>query len=93
MQFKKPVQGSILLKFISDQGVKCELNLLCVLFVPGLNTRLFSIPDFTRDSKFSVHFIQNSIQLCFGDGQTYRIPTPNIKNLPNSEFVLSKTYI
>ena len=68
---------SVNIKFISDQGIPSNLNLHRVLYVPGLNTRLFSIPAFTRDSIFTVNFGDNFSQLIFGDGQTYKIPTPH----------------
>ena len=87
---KATKQGSIVLKFISDQGDECTLHLLRVLFVPGLNTRLFSIPAFTRDSDYAVQFVGNTTQLCFGDGQTYSVPTPKMTNLPTSAYVLTK---
>ena len=77
---KDTQQGSINLKLTSDQGIPCTLTLKRVLYVPGLNMRLFSIPAYIRDTLYTVKFGNNFTQLCFGDGQTYKLPSP-INNL------------
>ena len=84
-------QGSVNIKFISDQGIPSDLNLHRVLYVPGLNTRLFSIPEFTRDSNFTVNFGDNYSQLIFGDGQTYKIPTPHKPKQKDTTLQLNST--
>lgn len=84
-------QGSIKIKFTSDQGDPCTLNLLRVLHVPGLNTRLFSIPAFTRDSYHTVNFGHNYAQLRFEYGQTYKIPTPIKNNITTTAYHVART--
>jgi hypothetical protein len=48
-------QGEIKILFISEQGKQCKLKLLRVLYIPGLNRRLFRIPEFVRDSNLMSH--------------------------------------
>ena len=82
-------QGSVSINFTSDQGQPSKLNLQRVIYVPGLNTRLFSISAFTRDSDFTVNFGDNFSQLIFGDGQTYKIPTPHKPEATNTTLQLN----
>ena len=46
-----------------------------VLYVPGLNRRLFSIPAFVRDAEYQVSFTTSTTRFHLGDGQTLEIPT------------------
>ena len=59
---------------------KITLVLHRVLYVPGLNRRLFSIPAFVRNAKYSATFSDNTTRFHFGDGQTLEIPLVRKQN-------------
>ena len=67
--------------FTKDQGKQCKLKLLRVIYIPGLNRKLFSIPDFVRDSKFNIPFLINLTRFDFGDGTTFIIPVNRLENI------------
>ena len=60
-RMKATHQGSVELQFTSDQGVETSLNLLHVLFVPGLQTRLFSIEIFVSKGEFSALYKRGAV--------------------------------
>ena len=49
-----------------------------MLFVPGLQTRLFSIESFTSDGKTSATYINGNVKLGFGSNITIRIGLPHL---------------
>ena len=77
-------QGMVTLNFTSDQGIEVCLKLLRVLFVPGLQTRLFSIESFVSDGKHQVNYSGNKLQLIFPDEITITIDLPHY---PSSTFM------
>ena len=70
-------RGLVHLNFTADQGMKVNLRLLRVLFVPGLQTRLFSIESFISDGKNRVEYKQNVVRLIFQNGITMSIELPH----------------
>ena len=70
-------QGKVSLSFISDQGNHVTLRLLRVLYVEGLQTRLFSIESFTSDGKHQVNYASNVLKLKFAYGITKSIDLPH----------------
>ena len=69
-------KGKVQIIFNADGPPKKQSRLVLhrVLFVPGLNRRLFSIPAFCSNDAFTVHMSQRFIQLDFGDGATFTTP-------------------
>ena len=70
-------RGLVSLTFVSDQGITIDLKLLRVLFVPGLQTRLFSIESFVSDGSNKVVYSGNSIQLQFPQNLTMTLELPH----------------
>ena len=70
--------GEVIINFISDQGVEVDLRLLRVLYVPGLQTRLFSIESFTSDGKTSAVYSNGTVKLSFGEGVSLTIELPHL---------------
>lgn len=54
------------------------MRLLRVLYVPGLQTRLFSIESFTSDGKTSAVYSSGVVKLIFGKGITLTIELPHL---------------
>ncbi|MCP4746931.1 MAG: hypothetical protein GY874_12460, partial [Desulfobacteraceae bacterium] len=54
-------RGVVELHFTSDQGIQVNLRLMRVLFVPGLQTRLFSIESFVSDGRCSVLYSNGNV--------------------------------
>ena len=58
-------------------GFEVCLKLLRVLYIPGLQTRLFSIESFVSDGKHQVSYSGNKLQLIFPDGILMTIALPH----------------
>jgi len=64
--------------FPTDQGKRHNHILKRVLFVPGLNLRLFSFEAFLTNPLHSVHCTNGFYQLDFGHGSTYTVPASSL---------------
>ena len=71
-------QGETIINFIADEGMEVDLRLLRVLYVPGLQTRLFSIESFTSDGKTSANYSNGQVKLIFGKGTSITIDLPHL---------------
>ena len=71
-------QGIVELHFISDEGANVNLRLLRVLFVPGLQTRLFSIESFISNGRFTALYLQGRVRLQFSPQISITIELPHI---------------
>lgn len=88
-------QGLITINFTSEQGTPFIISLKHVLYVPGLNRRLLSIPSFIHDENFKVSFSKKCTHFHFGDGKTFKLPhihrrphqtlhsTQEVQNIPS----------
>ena len=71
--------GATTLHFVSDQGEKCTLKLLRVLYVPGLSRRLFCVESFTSSSnRYQITFQGRQALLRLKEGCTFTIQLPQI---------------
>ena len=77
-RMKATHQGSVELNFVSDQGVDTALNLLRVLYVPGLQTTLFSIESFVSSGGFEARYTKGKVCLCFSPEITFTIMLPHV---------------
>ena len=77
-RLKATHQGSVEINFTSDQGIATSLNLLRVLFVPGLQTRLFSIESFVSSGDFTAQYSRGKVCLRFSDDITFTIQLPHV---------------
>jgi hypothetical protein len=72
------MQGMVKLHFTSDQGIQTILRLLQVVYVPNLQTRLFSIESFVRNGRYSVLYSALECRLQFRDDVTLSIALPHV---------------
>ena len=68
---------TILLPTHEDNLNPARLTLRRVLYVPGLNRRLFSVPTFTRLPGHEMTFYENRVHIALPDGKTSDVPTNN----------------
>jgi hypothetical protein len=71
-------RGVVELHFTSDQGIQVNLRLMHVLFVPGLQTRLFSIESFVSDGRCSVLYSNGNVKLHFPSQLSITIQLPHV---------------
>ena len=83
--------GTLTLKFKSKEDIFCTLKLRRVLWVDGLKQRLFSIPSFVSNSKFSVNFEGSGTTLHFGDGTSFTVPSNTFKKIETSRIQIDRT--
>jgi len=83
-RLKATHKGVVILRFKSDQEILVNLKLLRVLYVPGLQTRLFSIESFISDGKFSALYQDGQVKLSFDNTLSISIALPHV---PRSTFV------
>ena len=79
--------GTATLHFVSDQGEKCTLKLLRVLYVPGLSRRLFSVDSFTSTGNYSVLFQQHKAILRLSPKCSFTIAAPHV---PDTSFIIKE---
>ena len=77
-RMKATHQGLVELHFTSDQGIQVTLRLLRVLYVPGLQTRLFSIESFVSDGRCSAIYSKGKVTLQFDNAITKTIELPHV---------------
>ena len=63
-------KGTVLLKVKTNKGKVCNLKLTRVIYVPGLNRRLFSVMAFCKNKSYAVNFNYEGGFLDFGDGHS-----------------------
>ena len=71
-------QGLVELNFTSDQEVSTSLRLLRVLYVPGLQTRLFSIESFVSSGDFRAVYSKGEVCLEFSASVSITIQLPHV---------------
>ena len=71
-------RGIVELHFTSDEGIQVNLRLMRVLYVPGLQTRLFSIESFISDGRCSALYSRGSVKLRFANEINMTIGLPHI---------------
>jgi hypothetical protein len=71
-------RGVVVLHFTSDQGIQDNLRLMHILFVPGLQTRLFSIESFVSDRCCSVLYSNGNVKLHFPSQLSITIQLPHV---------------
>ena len=76
---------TILLPTNEDQCNAARVRLTRVLFVPGLNRRLFSVPTFTKMPGYEMTFYENRVHITLPDGKTADVPNNN-ERLDESKF-------
>ena len=77
-RLKATYEGAVEIRFKSDQGTYINLRLLRVLYVKGLQTRLFSIESFISDGRTSTTYNNGTAKLQFGNNLSKTIPLPHI---------------
>ena len=68
---------TILLPTNEDEHNAARVRLTRVLFVPGLNRRLFSVPTFTKMPGYEMTFYENRVHITLPDGKTADVPNNN----------------
>ena len=82
-------QGIVEVHFTSDQGTRVNLRLMRVLYVPGLQTRLFSIESFISDGRCSALYEKDFVTLRFPQNITMTI---NLPHVPPGTYVSRETH-
>ena len=70
---------TVLLPTNEDEYNAARVRLTRVLYVPGLNRRLFSVPTFTKMVGYEMTFYENRVHITLPDGKTADIPNNNEK--------------
>ena len=70
---------TILLPTNEDEYNAARITLTKVLYVPGLNRRLFSVPTFTKLPGHEMTFYENKVHITLPDGKTADVPNDNEK--------------
>jgi hypothetical protein len=81
--------GTVELNFMSDQHIPTILRLLRVLYVPNLQTQLFSIESFVRNGRYSVLYSAQEARLQFRDNMSMTIHLPHV---PPGTYVATNLY-
>ena len=71
-------QGIVELHFTSSEGTQVNLRLMRVLYVPNLQTRLFSIESFVSDGRCSALYSRGAVKLQFANDISIEISLPHI---------------
>jgi hypothetical protein len=61
-------KGKVKISLNTNKGKSCNLTLTNVIFVEGLNRRLFSVMAFCKNKNYSINFNHKGGFLDFGDG-------------------------
>lgn len=70
--------GTVELYFTSNEGTSVVLRLLRVLYVPGLQTSLFSIKSFVSNGRFKAIYSRGNVSLQFREDISIDIPLPHV---------------
>jgi hypothetical protein len=70
--------GTVELNFRSEEGSSVVLRMLRVLYVPGLQTRLFSIESFVSNGRYKATYSRGNVRLIFRQDVTVNIPLPHV---------------
>ena len=68
---------TLLLPTNEDHFNPARILLRRVLYVPGLNRRLFSVPTFTKMPGYEMTFYENRVHITLPDGKTADVPNNN----------------
>ena len=71
-------RGVVELHFTSDEGLQVNLRLMRVLYVKGLQTRLFSIESFVSDGHCSALYSKGKVKLGLPNNVSMTIDLPHI---------------
>ena len=71
---------TILLPTNEDEHNAARIKLTRVLYVSGLNKRLFSVPTFTKLPGHEMTFYENRVHIILPDGKTVDVPVNNEKS-------------
>jgi hypothetical protein len=82
-------QGTVELRFTSNQGDVALLRLLRVLYVPGLQTRLFSIESFISNSRYRVVYEKWRVTLEFRQNPLLSV-TIMLPHVPPGTYVVNE---
>ena len=75
---KATFQGEVVLIVTSNEGIKVNLWFLCMLYVNGLQTCLFSIESLTPDGSSSALYSNGRDELIFGGNMSISIDLSRI---------------
>ena len=70
--------GTVELHFNGNNGTPIVLRMLRVLFVNGLQTRLFSIESFVSNGRFKATYSKGNVTLTFRENISIDIPLPHV---------------
>ena len=70
--------GTVELHFMDNLGVPICLRMLRVLYVNGLQTRLFSIESFVSNGRFEATYSRGNVRLTFRENVSIDIPLPHV---------------
>ena len=77
-QLRATHKGIVEIHFTSDQQTQMNLRLLRVLYVPGLQTRLFSIESFVSNGRCSAVYSKGQVKLVFPNNLSLNIELPHV---------------